>query len=118
MPSRHAGHPQRPEVLDLTVGGITLNLCPAKNEPSITEANSSALELANVGRGIRIFGTPRAASLPLSTATSRECPGGDQLLEEDDMPKHVLREDLGDPILRQRAGCRAAGPAGGSSRRR
>jgi len=28
------------------------------------------------------------------------------------MPKQVLREDLGDPILRQRARCRAAGPAG------
>ncbi len=46
----------------------------------------------NVGRAIRSFGTPRAASLPYEDRDIGEQPGCQQILEQNHVTEHVLGE--------------------------
>ena len=76
------------------------NLRPWKNDPSITDANSSTDRVANVGRFIRSLGTPRAASLPVSTAVDAQQSRIDQAFQQNRVTEHVGRKDRRRPFDR------------------
>ena len=62
----------------------------------MTLTNSSTEWFVNVGRGIRIMRTPRAASLPTRTAVLVNAPAVEEILEQDDVAQYVGTEDMCD----------------------
>jgi hypothetical protein len=61
-------------------------------------ANSLAVWVTNVGRGIASLGTPQGGFASGQHGHIEQCPLVQQFLEEHDVPEDVGGEDLGDAV--------------------